>query len=114
MPQTFTLANGMKVYVVEENSLPVLSATMVSRAGSENNPVGKGGLASLTAQAMGEATDDRDLTKLAEDQERIGIRVFVGASMDGAIGRHDGADQPHDGRHGPVRRCRPASGVQRR
>ena len=57
---------------------------MVSRAGSENNPAGKAGLASLTAQVMGEATTSRDLTKLAEEQERIGVRVFVGASMDGA------------------------------
>ena len=84
IPQTFTLANGLKVYVVEEKSLPVLSATLVSRAGSENNPVGKGGLASLTAQVMAEATTTRDLTRLAEEQERLGVRVFVGATMDGA------------------------------
>jgi zinc protease len=86
VPQTFTLDNGLKVYVVEENSLPLLSSLMISRAGSENNPAGKSGLASLTAQVMGEATTSRDLTKLAEEQERIGVRVFVGASMDGATG----------------------------
>jgi len=84
VPQTFTLANGLKVYVVEEKSLPVLSASLVTRAGSENNPEGKGGLASLTAQVMGEATTTRDLTKLAEDQERIGVRIGLGATMDGA------------------------------
>ena len=83
-PSTFALDNGLKVYLVEEKSLPVLSASIVSRAGSESNPAGKGGLAGITAQTMGEATTTRDLTTLAEDQERIGTRVGVGASMDSA------------------------------
>ena len=84
VPVLFTLPNGLKVYTVEDHNLPILSASIVTRAGSEGNPEGKGGLASLTAQAMGEATKTRDLTKLAEDQERIGTRIGVGASMDAA------------------------------
>jgi zinc protease len=84
VPQAFTLANGLKVYVVEERSLPVLSATLVARAGSENNPSGKEGLASLTSQTMGEATTTRDLKQLADAQERIGTRIGVGSSMDGS------------------------------
>ncbi|MEO7028984.1 MAG: pitrilysin family protein [Acidobacteriaceae bacterium] len=84
VPKTFALSNGMKVYFVEDKALPVLSASVGVRAGSENNPVGQGGIATLTAAAMGEATETRDLTKLAEDQERIGTRVGVFASMDGA------------------------------
>jgi zinc protease len=84
VPQTFTLANGLKVYVVEEKSLPILSASFITRAGSENNPVGKAGLASLTTQVMGEATTSRNLTELAEAQERIGTRIGAAASMDGA------------------------------
>jgi zinc protease len=85
VPQTFTLANGLKVYVVEEKSLPILAASFVTRAGSENNPLDKAGLASLTAQVMGEATTSRTLTQLAEAQERIGTRIGVNASMDGAF-----------------------------
>jgi zinc protease len=84
VPQTFTLANGLKVYVVEQKSLPILSATLVTRAGSENNPTGKAGLATLTAQTMGEQTTTRTLQQLAEAQERIGTRVGVGATTDGA------------------------------
>ena len=33
---------------------------------------------------MGEQTTTRDLQQLAEAQERIGTRIGVGASMDGA------------------------------
>ncbi len=84
VPETFTLANGLKVYLVPEHSLPILSASFVTRAGSENNVSGKEGLASLTAQTMGEATTSRDLKMLADAQERIGINLSVNASMDGA------------------------------
>jgi zinc protease len=84
VPETFTLANGLKVYVVPEHSLPVVSAEFVTRAGNENNASGKDGLASLTAQTMGEATTTRDLKALADAQEQIGIRIGVGATMDGA------------------------------
>jgi zinc protease len=74
----------MKVYYVHDAALPIVSASVAVRAGSENNPPSQGGLATLTAQAMGEATQTRDLTTLAEDQERIGTRIGVNASMDGA------------------------------
>lgn len=84
VPQTFELSNGLKVYYIEQHSLPILSATVVSRAGSENNPANKGGLASLVAQLMGEATTSRDLTHLSEAQERLGTRIGVGAGMDSA------------------------------
>jgi len=86
VPQTFTLANGLKVYVVPDHALPVLSASVVSRAGSESNPEGKAGLATLTAQTMGEATTSMDMKALADAQERIGTRIGVAASMDGASG----------------------------
>ena len=82
VPETFTLANGLKVYVVPEHSLPVLSTSFVTRAGSENNVSGKEGLASLTAQTMGEATTSRDLKTLADAEERIGISLRVNANMD--------------------------------
>ena len=82
IPQTFTLANGMKGYVVENHALPILSASVVTRAGSEGNPKGKGGLATLVSDVMSDGTQSRDLTKLAEDQELVGTRINSSASMD--------------------------------
>ncbi|WP_263380958.1 M16 family metallopeptidase [Granulicella paludicola] len=84
VPETFTLANGLKVYVVPEHSLPIVSAVVVTRAGSENNPADKAGLANITAQVMGEATTTRNLSEFASAQERLGTSIRVGASMDGA------------------------------
>jgi len=84
-PQEFTLPNGLTVLVVEDHALPVLSAEVVSRAGSENDDAAKSGLASLTAEVMSDGTASRDLTKLATDEERIGTRVATGAEMESGI-----------------------------
>jgi len=82
VPVEFSLANGLKVLLVEDHALPVLTAELVSRAGSFNNPEGKSGLATLTAEIMGDGTASRDLTRLADDQERIGTRINTAAGMD--------------------------------
>ncbi len=84
VPQTFSLDNGMKVYVVEDHALPVLSARVVSRAGSENNPKAKGGLATMVTEFMSEGTASRDLKKLADDEDLIGTSIMPSASMDGS------------------------------
>jgi zinc protease len=86
VPVEFKLENGLKVLLVEEHSLPVITAEVVSRAGSDNIEPGKSGLATLTAEIMGDGTVSRDLAKLAGDQERIGTSINAFAGMDsGAI-----------------------------
>ena len=82
VPTEFSLENGLKVLLIEDHALPVLTAELVSRAGSFNNPEGKSGLASLTAEIMGDGTTSRDLKQLADDQERIGTHINTGAGMD--------------------------------
>lgn len=84
VPQTFSLSNGLKVYLVENHALPLLSAAVVARAGSETNPADKGGLATLTAELMSDGTISRSLEKLAEDEEVIGTRIDPMAQMDGS------------------------------
>src|SRR5258708_705828 len=82
VPTEFTLDNGLKVLLVEQHSLPVVTAEVVSRAGSENSQPGKGGLATLTSEIMSDGTQSRSLEKLAQDQERIGARMGSNAGMD--------------------------------
>jgi zinc protease len=83
-PVKFTLDNGLTVLLVEDHSMPVLSAEIISRAGSYNDPKFKSGLATLTAEVMGDGTTSRDLTKLATDEERIGTQIATAAGMDSA------------------------------
>ncbi len=47
-----TLPNGMTLLVVENHSQPMLSLSLSFRAGSIHDPVGKEGLAELTAQIL--------------------------------------------------------------
>ncbi|MBE7157752.1 MAG: insulinase family protein, partial [Rhodospirillales bacterium] len=84
VPATFALKNGLKVYLLEDHALPVLSAQLVVRAGSDSNPEGKSGLATLTTELMGDGTQTRGLEQLARDEERIGITIAPAASTDGS------------------------------
>jgi zinc protease len=88
-PQEFTLENGLKVLLVENHALPVLSAEIVSRAGSVNDPPEKSGLATLTSEVMSDGTVSRDLTQLATDEERIGTHVTTGAGMESGVASID-------------------------
>lgn len=82
VPTEFALSNGLKVLLVENHSLPILTASLVSRAGGYNAPAGKSGLASLAAEVMSDGTVTRDVTRLAADTERIGTSIYASASTD--------------------------------
>jgi len=84
VPVRFELENGLDVLLVENHALPILTAEVISRAGSENSQPGKSGLATLTAEIMSDGTVSRDLAKLANDQEKIGTRIGAFATMDNA------------------------------
>ena len=97
-PKSFTAANGMKVYLIEEHELPVVSASLVTLAGGENNPKDKPGLAAFAARLLTEGTATRSSTELADDAAKIGASLRAGASIDsasvsvGALSNHtDGA-----------------------
>lgn len=83
-PQAFTAANGMKVYVMESHELPVLSASVVTLAGGEKNPIAKPGLAAYAARMLTEGTTTRSSTELADDVAQIGASLGSNASMDEA------------------------------
>ncbi len=83
-PKTFALANGMKVYVIEEHALPVVSAALVTLSGGEENPKDKPGLAGYTARMLTEGTAARSSTQLANDVAQIGAGLGSNADMDNA------------------------------
>jgi zinc protease len=81
-PKTFALQNGLKVYVVEEHTLPVISASLVDLAGSEENPADKPGLAAFAARMLSEGTSSRSSVELADDAESVGAQLMTNATMD--------------------------------
>ena len=82
VPTAFTLKNGLKVYLIRDANLPVLSATLVARAGGETNPAGKPGLASFTAAMLTEGTTGRSAIQIADAADRLGTSLGASAGMD--------------------------------
>ena len=58
-PVEKTLANGLRVVVVERPGLPLISAQLVIKQGSEVDPNDKAGLAKLTGALLTEGTTTR-------------------------------------------------------
>jgi len=85
VPKTFSLSNGIKVYLIEEHSLPVMSAALVTLGGSVQNPKDKAGLAAFTARMLSEGTATRSSTELANDIAQIGAELGSSASTDNAV-----------------------------
>ncbi len=76
--KTFTLANGIPVYLVENPGLPLVSVNVLVTVGREANPAGKGGLAALTANLLDEGTATRTGAQLAADAAMLGASISVG------------------------------------
>ena len=70
-----TLANGLKVTVVEKPSLPIVSFALMVQAGAITDPPESPGLASFTTQLLSEGTATRSSQDLANAFEFIGARL---------------------------------------
>lgn len=74
VPTTFTLDNGLKVFVVENHKLPrVAFSLQLDRGPIHEND--KAGLADITGQLLRHGTTNRDKAKLDEEID------FIGASL---------------------------------
>lgn len=75
---SFTTANDLPVYVVENHEVPIVSAQLVIKAGTMDDEF----LADFTAQMLAEGTKRKSKAKLAEAIE------FVGGSLGTGAGTH--------------------------
>ena len=80
-----TLGNGLRLVVAPVDKLPVVTVLVVIDAGSTIDPVGKEGLAALTAAALLEGTSELDGAQLTERFEQLGTGVESGADWDSAF-----------------------------
>jgi zinc protease len=77
-PTRTKLANGLSVIVVPTSRLPLVDFRLVARAGSVNDPVGKEGVASLTADLLTQGAGKRTAKQLADDIEFVGGSLTAG------------------------------------
>ncbi len=82
VPLTFLLSNGLAVYLVEQHSLPIVSAILVPLCGSERNPIDLPGLSSFTAEMLDEGTRKRSALQIATDADYLGATLTAGSSTD--------------------------------
>jgi zinc protease len=82
VPQTFRLANGLTVYYTPRPGLPIVSARLVIRSGSEQNPLDRPGLAGFTTALLTEGTATRTATQIADEAAQLGTSLAAASSMD--------------------------------
>lgn len=82
VPAEFTLANGLKVYLVEDHSLPLTAIRFQTLAGSDANLANKPGVADFTSAMLTEGTTHRTAPQIADDIDQIGATLEPFTSYD--------------------------------
>jgi zinc protease len=82
--QSFTLANGLTVIHSPKPGLPLVSASLVLRAGQAANPAGHPGLAGFTAAMLPEGTRTRSAQQIAESLAALGATLEAQAGSEEA------------------------------
>lgn len=77
-PVEKTLANGLRVVVVQRSEMPLISAQLLIRSGGEVDPSDLGGVADMTASLLTRGTTTRSATQIAEQIEALG--GFIGSN----------------------------------
>lgn len=70
--QERTLGNGLGVMVLESPAHPYVRLTMILRSGPSSDPVGKAGVAAMTADLLAQGTEGRTEAEIAEAIDFIG------------------------------------------
>jgi zinc protease len=81
-PTMATLPNGLTLLLNERKGLPVVSASLVTKTGSDTNPLDKPGLASFVAAMLDEGTTSRNALQIADEVAQLGASLSSSSSMD--------------------------------
>lgn len=83
LPEEFSLANGLRVLLLQDASSPTVTLSGNLRAGTEFDSAPKAGLASLTAENLMNGTKSRDALGLAKALEEKGASLGFSANREG-------------------------------
>ncbi|KFI05977.1 pitrilysin family protein [Massilia sp. BSC265] len=83
--ESFKLANGLTVIHHYKQGLPLVSAQLVVRSGSADNPANLPGLAGFTAQMLEEGTATRSAPQIADEIAQLGAFLDTGTSVDASV-----------------------------
>jgi zinc protease len=77
--EDFRLANGVRVVVMPQTSLPMVHGRILVNAGSIHEPLEKNGLASLTGSLLDEGVEGMTGAQIAARIEQLGAQMGTGA-----------------------------------
>jgi zinc protease len=84
-PAEQTLANGLRVIVVERHESPLVAVQLLIKNGGEVDPPELAGLADMTANLLTKGTQTRDATQIAQQIESLGGSLDSGARWDSSF-----------------------------
>jgi predicted Zn-dependent peptidase len=85
--QKRTLSNGLAVWLVEAHEVPLVQVNLMVQAGSNDDPEGQFGVASMTAAMLDEGAGTRDALEIADAVEFVGGNLTTSASFDASAVR---------------------------
>jgi predicted Zn-dependent peptidase len=81
-PEVFRLSNGLEVWSLTAEGLPLAALRLVLRFGAADDPPGKEGLAALTAAMLDEGTESRSALEIAEEIDFLGAHLSISTAKD--------------------------------
>jgi zinc protease len=76
------LANGMRVWSIQDRAVPMATAFLIVERGSAHDPSDRPGLAGVTADMLDEAAGGRSAIELADAFGRLGMGLGIDAGSD--------------------------------
>lgn len=83
--EEMTLANGLRVFVIKSNRLPVVSLQLAVRAGRMHEPRARLGVAEFTADMLVKGTRRRDAVAIAKAIDFVGGTIAADATFEATL-----------------------------
>jgi zinc protease len=80
-----TLPNGLRVWTVRHTQVPLVAFTLLVRRGASSDPVGKEGLAAVTADMLDEGSGHRSAIEIHEALARLGAQFDTDIGSDATV-----------------------------
>jgi zinc protease len=78
------LANGLNVWLVKQNELPIVGMNLVVGTGGTADPADRAGLASFTSSLLDNGTRTRSAVDIANQTSALGVNIGTGSGWDSA------------------------------
>jgi len=80
-----TLPNGLRVWTVPHPQVPIVALMLLVRRGAASDPIGKEGLAAVTADMLDEGTGERSAIDMHEALARLGAQFDTDIGSDATV-----------------------------